>query len=113
METWDEDAVDSAITGLARSAGTNEVFELFYRFGCRDFRSIGHKAIFVANARRTLECMGWQHAEPVLRSLAYALLNHQGEPSPANSDLPADRPWRRNQRADHQHPRQLARRQEG
>lgn len=97
METWDEDAVDSAITGLARSAGTNEVFELFYRFGCRDFRSIGHKAIFVANARRTLECMGWQHAEPVLRSLAYALLNHQGEPSPANSDLPADRPWRRNQ----------------
>jgi hypothetical protein len=97
METWDEDAVDSAVAGLARSAGTNEVFELFYRFGCRDFRSIGHKAIFVANARRTLECMGWQHAEPVLRSLGYALLNHQGEPNPATSDLSADRPWRRNQ----------------
>jgi hypothetical protein len=97
METWDENAVDSAVAGLARSAGTNEVFELFYRFGCRDFRSIGHKAIFVANARRTLECMGWQHAEPVLRSLAYALLNHQGEPNPATGDLSADRPWRRNQ----------------
>jgi hypothetical protein len=41
--------------------------------------------------------MGWQHAEPVLRSLGYALLNHQGEPNPATSDLSADRPWRRNQ----------------
>jgi hypothetical protein len=33
----------------------------------------------------------------VLRSLAYALLNHQGEPNPATSDLAADRPGRRNQ----------------
>jgi hypothetical protein len=98
MEAWDEDAVDPAIAGLARTAGTNEVFELFYRFGCRDFRSIGHKAIFVAQARRTLECMGWQHAEPVLRSLAYALLNHQGEPNPSTNDLSADRPWRQNQK---------------
>jgi hypothetical protein len=97
MARWDEEAADAAIAGFARSAGTNTVFELLYRFGCRDFRSIGHKAIFVANAKRTLDCIGWQHAEPVLRSLVYALLNHHGEPNPAESDLPADRPWRRNQ----------------
>ncbi len=73
------------------------MFELFYQFGCRDFRSIGHKAIYVSNAKRTLDCIGWRHAEPVLRSLAYALLNHEGDPNPAQSDLDADRPGRRNE----------------
>jgi len=97
METWDEGAVDAATAGMVRSAGANELFEIFARFGARDFRSIGHKAIFVANSWRTLQCIGWQHAEPVLRSLAYALQNHRGEPNPAESDLEADRPWRRNQ----------------
>ncbi len=96
MENWDEEAIDAAVAGLARTAGANEVFELFCRFGARDFRSIGHKAIFVANSWRTLQCIGWQHAEPVLRSLAFALLNHRGEPNPAQSDLSADQPWRRN-----------------
>ena len=64
-------------------------------FGCRDFRDIGHKAIYVANAFRTLQCIGWQHAEPVLRSLAYALLEHDGD-NPAKRDDPADRPGRLN-----------------
>lgn len=97
MDRWDEPAADAAVAALARSAGANEVFELFCRYGARDFRSIGHKAIFVANAFRTLQTIGWQHAEPVLRSLAYALLNHNGEPNPADNDLGPDRPGRRNQ----------------
>ena len=96
MDNWDEEVADAAITGLARTAGANEVFELFCRYGARDYRSIGHKAIFVANSWRTLQCIGWQHAEPVLRSLTFALLNHRGEPNPADSDLSADHPWRRN-----------------
>jgi hypothetical protein len=80
---------------LARTAGANEVYELFYRFGARDFRDIGHKAIYVANSQRTLNCIGWQHAEPVLRSLAYALVKYDDQ-KPSQADLPADRPWRRN-----------------
>lgn len=96
MEKWDEEAADAAVAGLARTSGANEVFELFYKYGCRDFRSIGHKAIFVSNGKRTLDCIGWRHAEPVLRSLAYALLNHVGEPNPAQADLGPDRPGRRN-----------------
>jgi hypothetical protein len=96
MEKWDESAADVAAASLARNAGSNEVFELFARIGIRDFRSIGHKAIYVANAWRTLHCIGWQHCEPVLRSLAYALLNHEGEGNPANADLAPDRPFRRN-----------------
>ena len=96
MQRWDEELADVAVAGLCRSAGANQIFELFARFGIRDFRSIGHKAIFVANSYRTLQCIGWHHAEPVLRSLAYALQNHEGQPNPATSDLDADRPWRKN-----------------
>jgi hypothetical protein len=96
MEQWDEGAADVAAAGLARTSDMNEVFELFYRFGARDFRDIGHKAIFVANSRRTLEAIGWQHAEPVLRSLAYALLQHEGGAN-FKGDAPADQPWKQNQ----------------
>lgn len=95
MERWDEGAADGAAAALARTATPQEAFELFCRYGMRDFRSIGHKAIYVANAWRTLACIGWRHAEPVLRSLARALLAHEGE-NPAAGDARADRPWRRN-----------------
>jgi hypothetical protein len=96
MDNWDEAAADTAVTGLARTAGANEMFEIFCRYGARDFREIGHKAIYVANSWRTLQAIGWQHAEPVLRSLAYALLDHEGG-NPAKGDADADRPWRHNQ----------------
>lgn len=95
MDNWDTAAADAAVAALARSSTVNEVYELFYRYGCRDFRDIGHKAIFVANSRRTLECIGWQHAEAILRSLAYALLEYSGG-NPATSDHAADRYGRRN-----------------
>lgn len=49
---------------------------------------------------RTLDLIGWHHAEPTLRSLAYALLDRDGErENPARSDHPADRPHRDNLRA--------------
>jgi hypothetical protein len=95
MDAWDESAADAAAAGLARGPGRNEVFELFARYGARDFRDIGHKAIYVANSFRTLEAIGWQHAEPVLRSLAYALLKYDGA-NPAKANHDADRPGRRN-----------------
>ncbi|MEM7146977.1 MAG: hypothetical protein AAF591_17735 [Verrucomicrobiota bacterium] len=97
MDRWDVEGADAAAAGLARGVGAQEVFELFAEYGVRDFRSIGHKAIYVANSWRTLQTMGWRHAEPVLRSLAYALLNHNGEPNPSESDLAPDRPWRENE----------------
>jgi hypothetical protein len=95
MEHWDEAAADAAAAGLARYVGRNECFELFAHFGARDFRDIGHKAIYVANSFRLLESVGWHNAEPVLRSLAYALLQHEGD-NPAGADAAPDRPWRRN-----------------
>ncbi len=99
MDTWDVEAADAASAAVARHLPTHEAFALFARYGARDFRSIGHKAIYVANAFRTLTHIGEQHAEPVLRSLSYALLNHRGEPNPAGAELDADLPGRRNAEA--------------
>jgi len=96
VENWDETAADAAVAGLARNLGAQGIFELLYRYCARDFRELGHKSIYVANSWRTLQAIGWQHAEPVLRSLAYAMLDRTGDANPAKSDLPADRPGRRN-----------------
>ncbi|QDU73604.1 hypothetical protein Pan97_05800 [Bremerella volcania] len=96
MDDWDEEKADVAAASLARTGGANEIYRLLFRYGSRDYRSIGHKAIYVANSYRTLGCIGWQHAEPVLRSLTYALLMHEGS-NPAKRDDEADRPFRRNE----------------
>ena len=97
MDNWDEAAADAAVTRLARTAGIDDLFEIFCRYGVRDFREIGHKAIYVANSFRCLEVIGWHHAEPILRSLAYALLDRGGaKENPARADMPADRPFRQN-----------------
>jgi hypothetical protein len=95
MDAWDEEPADRAVVALVRSEGAGAVFELFARYGARDFRAIGHKAIYVANAFRTLNTIGWRHAEPVLRSVAFALLAHDAA-NPAKADLEPDRPWREN-----------------
>jgi hypothetical protein len=96
MDNWDVAAADAAVAGLVRTSKSDDLFEIFCRYGARDFRDIGHKAIYVANSWRTLQHIGWQHAEPVLRSLAYALLYHEAE-NPSKRDAEPDRPWRRNQ----------------
>jgi hypothetical protein len=95
MDNWDEQGTDRAVVSLVRSAGAAEILEILWRYGARDFRDIGHKAIYTANSWRTLQEIGWRHAEPVLRSLAYAVLEHEGD-NPARRDAEADRPWREN-----------------
>ncbi len=95
MDRWDESAVDVAVAAWSRTAGLNEIYEALWRYGARDFRDIGHKAIYVANSYRTLQAIGDRHAEPILRSLAFALLEHEGT-NPAERDDEKDRPWRDN-----------------
>src|SRR5262245_33361997 len=97
MDDWDEEKADAAVAALARTAPMNEMVDIFAKYGCRDFRDIGHKAIFVANSFRTLQCIGWHHAEPVLRSLAYALLQHEGDnPAKRAKEVVADAIGRKN-----------------
>lgn len=95
MDTWDVDGADRAIAAWSRSGSAAEIFEPMWRYGSRDFRDIGHKAIYAANAWRTLQTIGWRHAEPVLRSLAYGMLDHEGT-NPAKRDDYRDRPGRDN-----------------
>ncbi len=95
MDAWDAEAADLAMVALHRAVRKEELRDLIFRYGARDFRDIGHKAIYAAGAWRTLETVGWQHAEPVLRSLAFACLDHEGS-NPARRDAPADRPFRDN-----------------
>src|SRR5262249_28532039 len=64
MDAWDLEAADAATAALARTAPPGELFDLFARYGSRDFRDIGHKIIYVSGAFRALEVIGWQHAEP-------------------------------------------------
>jgi hypothetical protein len=97
MDNWDLEAADRAVAALVRTAGAAEVSELFWRYGARDFRDIGHKAIYAANSWRTLQTIGWRHAEPVMRSLTLALLDHE-DGNPAQRDAEPDRPWRDNLR---------------
>jgi hypothetical protein len=96
LDHWDEGAADAAIVGMVRTAGAHEIYEVLARYGARDFREIGHKEIYVANSFRTIEVIGWHHAEPILRSLVYGILDRDRDKNPAQADLPADRPYRRN-----------------
>jgi len=74
MTERDPAAADRAVTTLARVATLDQAFEPLWWFGARDFTNVGHHPIFVAQAYRTLQQIGWQHAEPVLRSLVWGLL---------------------------------------
>lgn len=97
MDAWDVEKTDAAVAGLSRSFGAQELFDTFAFYGARDFRDIGHKAIYVSNSWRTLQNIGWQHSEPVLRSLAYALLAHgNGGQNPSKNEFEADLPGRSN-----------------
>jgi hypothetical protein len=82
MEAWDADAADAAIASLCRNSGAAETMEPVWRMAVRDQRNIGHKAIFAAQSWRTLQAIGWQNAEPVLRSVAFGLLDRHGDSRP-------------------------------
>ena len=94
LDRWDLEAVDPAILDFARLATPEQLSEILFRYGTRDLRAIGHKAIAVQNVHRLLPIVGPEYAPPVLRSLAAALQNHGNDPNPATRDLPPDRTWR-------------------
>ena len=75
MEAWDMERAERAVVSVARNRTPAEAFEMLFKYGARDYRNIGHKAIYAANAWRTLHTIGWQYAEPVLRSLVLAQLD--------------------------------------
>jgi hypothetical protein len=80
IQQSDKERAERAATALARSVGARQAFETFWQYGCRDVSLIGHRAIAVTSSWRTLETIGWRHAEPVLRFVVHNLLTTNGGP---------------------------------
>ena len=78
------------------SAGANEIYELFFRYGARDFRASATRRSTSPTACRTLQCIGWQHcrAGPAVAGLCPAQPRGR-QPRPGAICAP-DRPWRHN-----------------
>lgn len=79
MDAFDGPRAEAAIAGLHRSAPRELVIETLLRYGSKDFRHIGHKAIHVSNGLATLDVVGWQRAEEALRSIAGTMALHYEE----------------------------------
>jgi len=67
MEAGERERAERALVALLRSRGPGPTRERLWAYAGRDWSFIGHLAILVANSVRTLDTIGWQHAEPVLR----------------------------------------------
>ncbi len=63
----DQPAAERAALSLSRSIGARQTMELFWKYASRDSDDLGHKAIACAHAWRTLDVVGWEHAEVPLR----------------------------------------------
>jgi hypothetical protein len=80
-DSLDFPAAEAAVVALVRSGVTPEIFDQFALYGARrDFPGLGHPSIWVSNAWRTLEVIGWQHAEPVLRSVSQLVFDGELDP---------------------------------
>jgi hypothetical protein len=71
MRDADRPAAMAGLLALSRAEGPRRAFERLWPYAAaRNLRSGGHTAVAVSNAFRTLETIGWEHAEPVLQFLA-------------------------------------------
>jgi hypothetical protein len=74
MEAWDLAKADAAVTALVRSAKREQVIAALAPWSLRSFGNAGHGAICASNGIRTLDVIGWGHAEPFARALVHGLL---------------------------------------
>ncbi len=77
MVAWDTEAADRAIVDLFENMPTPEAAEHIMRWGARETGEIGHAAIWFALGIRSLDALGWQFAQPVLRSMARDMVRDQ------------------------------------
>ncbi len=67
MDRLDVEGAERAVVVLARSHGAHAVFNELWPYGALNCQSVYHSSISLANGWRTLETVGWRHAEPMLR----------------------------------------------
>ena len=94
LEDYDGPRAEVAMVALHRAGRRDRIVDLLLRYGSRDLRHIGHKAIHVTSTLHTLRVMGWERGEEPLRSTAWTLALHYIE---EGRDL--DGAWHHNQRA--------------
>ncbi|MEM8734050.1 MAG: hypothetical protein AAGG44_07505, partial [Planctomycetota bacterium] len=102
MESMDREKAEHAIIAICRSFGPKQAYAQFLPYAGRDNFFIGHLPIAIVNAGRTLNVIGWHHAEPTLRYIVRDMYrqdhNLDGQPYPHNlervdkthGDLPID-----------------------
>jgi hypothetical protein len=65
MRKFDAERAEVALLSLVRNEGGKAAMGRLWPYVARDSSNIGHRAIAFVSAWRTLETVGWQHAEPV------------------------------------------------
>ncbi|MFO0978244.1 MAG: hypothetical protein U0996_17690 [Planctomycetaceae bacterium] len=90
MQSWD--VAQAMSLRRDRAVSRLEAMELFASCAARDYRSIGHKAIYLANAwRRCDNWMGTRQAGVAVSGVRHP--EHNGA-NPSQNDLAPDRSWR-------------------
>ncbi len=74
MDAFDAERAERAVVALLPHVDHDGFFELLWPLAARCFAFLGHKAIYAVQVERVLRRIGWQHAEPALRSLVLAML---------------------------------------
>lgn len=67
MDALDIDRAERAAVALSRAGQHLPLFEALWRYGTLNCQSVYHSSISLASGWRTLETIGWRHAEPMLR----------------------------------------------
>ena len=95
---WDRDGADRAAHAMVAGGRAGAALQTLMFHAARDFRAIGHKTIAAANADRLYRALGDDPllAEPLVRSLALAVQNPQGDAAPAGHQHLADLDWKVN-----------------
>ncbi|MCB9919112.1 MAG: hypothetical protein H6832_11980 [Planctomycetes bacterium] len=75
LRDWKLEHAEALAIELHDRLSANELFELLWPAAIRDFRVIGHKAIYASQARRALEDLGWRDGRDVVRSVLAGLLD--------------------------------------
>jgi hypothetical protein len=65
MRKFDADRAKAALVALVRSEGGKPALGRLWHYAARDSSNIGHRAIAFVSGWRTLETIGWAHAEAV------------------------------------------------
>lgn len=69
MAAMDREKCERAIIAFSRAKGAKRAYAKLLESACRDNHFIGHIPIAIMTAGRTLDVIGWHHAEPILRYL--------------------------------------------